>query len=173
MGRTPHLAVMASALAAAAAVVPSSALARRGGRTSFRDKTSGIQIFLPTTWVRQWRSAFPGALVTFKHRTVDARLILSAKVRRAHLSTEELAKKNAAVLTKRGWLMGKVSSTRLGRLSAAMLIGTDPRSSVRLTQLYSIRGKFVYVVTFITPLSLSARLRPDLLFVQKSARFAR
>ena len=147
--------------------------ARRVGRTSFRDKTAGIQIFLPGTWKRQMRSAFPGVLVTFKHQTHNARFILAARRRRSRLTLDGLAKQNAAVLKKRGWQVGKTTATRLGKLSAVEFIATNARSTVRVRQLYAVREEFLYVMTLITPLAMSVRLRTDFLFVQKSARFAR
>ncbi len=150
-----------------------SAEARRGGRTSFRDKTAGIQIFLPATWKNQMRSAFPGVLVTFKHRTHNARFILAAKRRRSNLSLDELAKQNVAVLKKRHWLVGKLTPTRLGKLTAVEFIATNAKSTLRIRQLYAVRDKFLYVMTLVSPLTLSVRLRTDFLFVQKSARFAR
>lgn len=160
-------------LSFAAIACVGSAQARRGGRTSFRDKTAGIQIFLPATWKRQMRSAFPGVLVTFKHQTHDARFILAAKRRRSQLSLLALAKQNAAVLSARKWRVEKITPTRLGNLAAVEFIATNARSTLRIRQLYATRQKFAYVMTLIVPLALAVRLRTDFLFVQKSARFAR
>ncbi len=150
-----------------------SAQARRGGRTSFRDKTAGVQIFLPGTWKRQMRSAFPGVLVTFKHKTHDARFILAAKRRRTKLTLAALAKQNAEVLRARKWQVGKITTTRLGKLTAVEFIATNKNSTLRIRQLYALREQFAYVMTLIAPPALSVRLRTDFLFVQKSARFAR
>jgi len=160
-------------LSLAAVACVGSAQARRGGRTSFRDKTAGIQIFLPATWKRQMRSAFPGVLVTFKHQTHDARFILAAKRRKSNQTPMALAKQNAAVLKARKWRLGKITPTRLGKLAAVEFIATNARSTLRVRQLYATRQAFAYVMTLITPLALAVRLRTDFLFVQKSARFAR
>jgi hypothetical protein len=149
------------------------AQARRGGRTSFRDKTAGIQIFLPATWKRQMRSAFPGVLATFRHQTHDARFILAAKRRKTRLTLMALVKQNTAVLRARKWQVGKITATQLGKLNAVEFIATNKNSTLRIRQLYALRQQFAYVMTLITPLSLAVRLRTDFLYVQKSARFAR
>jgi hypothetical protein len=167
----PLLTILAFGITATG--LAASAEARRGGRTSFRDKTAGIQIFLPSTWKRQMRSAFPGVLVTFKHKTHDARFSLAAKRRKSKLSLRAMVEKNAAVLKARKWQVGKITTTRLGKLAALEFIATHPKSTLRIRQLYAVRQKFAYVMTLITPLALSIRLRTDFLFVQKSARFAR
>lgn len=151
----------------------SAAQARRMGRTSFRDKTAGIQIFLPGTWKRQMRSAFPGVLVTFKHQTHDARFILAVKRIKSAATMQSLAKKNAAVLTSRKWRVGKITATRLGKLAAVEFLATNAKSTQQIRQLYAVRQQFAYVITLISPPAFAVRLRTDFLFVQKSARFAR
>lgn len=152
---------------------PDSAQARRSGRTSFRDKTAGIQISLPQTWKRQTRSAFPGVLVTFKHQTHDARFILAARRRSSGQTLMTLARQNVAVLKARKWTVGAITATRLGKIVAVEFIATDPTTTQRVRQLYAVRGKFAFVMTLVAPLAQSVRLRTDFLYVQKSARFSR
>lgn len=147
--------------------------ARRSGRTSFRDKTAGIQIALPRTWKRQTRSAFPGVLVTFKHQTHDARFLLAARRRSSGQTLMALARQNVAVLKARKWTVGAITATRLGKIVAVEFVATDPTSTQRVRQLYAVRGKFAFVMTLVAPLAQSVRLHADFLFVQKSARFAR
>ncbi len=168
-----HLAAITLSLGVPVFACADSAQARRGGRTSFRDKTAGIQIFLPATWKRQMRSAFPGVLVTFRHQTHNARFLLAAKRRKTQQTLRALAKQNADVLRSRKWQVGKITTTRLGKLVAMEFIATNPSSTLRIRQLYALRQQFAYVMTLITPLALAVKLRTDFLFVQKSARFAR
>jgi len=157
-----------------AAVAPTtSAQARRGGRTSFRDKTAGIQIFLPATWKSQMRSAFPGVLVTFKHQKHDARFLLAVKQRKSDLTLLDMAQRNATVLGTRKWRVEKITTTLLGKLPAVEFIATNPKATLQIRQLYAFRQQFAYVMTLISPPTLAVRLRADFLFVQKSARFAR
>jgi hypothetical protein len=77
------------------------------------------------------------------------------------------------VLRGRKWQVGKITTTRLGKLAAVEFIATNPSATLRIRQLYALRQQFAYVMTLISPLALAIRLRTDFLFVQKSARFAR
>ncbi|MFH2008653.1 MAG: hypothetical protein ABI333_18850 [bacterium] len=149
------------------------AAARRTSRTSFRDKTAGIQIFMPGEWVRQIRSAFPGVLATFKHPRLKARFVLAVRRRKLSETAPELARKNAAVLKARKWKVGEPSSTRLGKLLAVQVVAADVKGATLVRQIYAVRGEFAYVLSLVAPVEVGARLEKDFLFVLKSTRFSR
>ena len=151
-------------------------LARLTTRTSFRDKSVGIQMFLPGRWVRQVRSALPGVLATFKH-PFGARFVLAAKHRHTDKNAEQRARRNARQLQKLGWRLGPITQVKIGRppitIPATLFVVTDAKGRLRIRQIHAVRGKYAYILTLVSPIEQSTQLLGDLRFVLKSTRFAR
>lgn len=160
------------ALAALLCGLPDAASARRMGRTSYSNKQLGIRIFLPTRWVQQMRSGYPGLLASFEH-PLGARFLISVATRQPNESPTTLANRNTATLRKRGWTVKPPFTTRLGRLPAKMVDGVNRAGTMRIRQIYAVQGKHAFVLTLSVPDAHRGRLATDLRYILKTARFAR
>jgi hypothetical protein len=146
------------------------ASARTTERTSFADRSTGIQVYFPPGWTPQSRSSLPGILASFRHE-LGARIVLAAARRAESETASDQAERNRTQLRRLGWNVTPTTTLALGNLPGVLVVADDARGKQRLHQLYAASEKWVYVITFAAPPRTAAKLLKDLLYVARSARF--